>query len=98
MNNIRTVLSVLFSSFLIVMVVFSQLQGHPIFKRVSGLSEPVVVKSQEVQDSIDISSILPLYLFHIIGQLFSFRPGYLIMNSSQHFVSVLTSLFFRFTP
>ncbi|PSR89805.1 Mitochondrial import inner membrane translocase subunit TIM44-2 like [Actinidia chinensis var. chinensis] len=29
-----------------------KLQGHPIFKRVSGLSEPVVVKSQEIAEDI----------------------------------------------
>ncbi|KAL6968203.1 hypothetical protein U1Q18_034004 [Sarracenia purpurea var. burkii] len=29
-----------------------KMQGHPIFKRVSGLSEPVVVKSQEIAEDI----------------------------------------------
>lgn len=37
------------SSNLKLIVFFSQMQGHPVFKRVSGLSEPVVTKGQEVR-------------------------------------------------
>lgn len=74
-----------------------KMQGHPIFKRISGLSEPVVTKGQEVRFKTNIvclfsSSYIILTCYYEVSYLDPGQHGVIIIHAYMPTIISLTKI------